>query len=200
MRLLLTAILCFTSLMMFSQDSKLIKNPNKENKFSIGISGGNYTQILELNEKHLANLNSYSANISLDYIISDLSYLKIGYEGNSTISFSGISYNSFKIPVLFGSYIYSGKNNNSNVSLQGEIGPYLRNITNFENDSSIIYSDHSVFGIQFSLNLKYDLSDNLFAILSLNTNRDFDDIITSEDNNIRVKGSYALRFGFGFKF
>lgn len=46
MRLLLTAILCFTSLMMFSQDSKLIKNPNKENKFSIGISGGNYTQIL----------------------------------------------------------------------------------------------------------------------------------------------------------
>lgn len=188
------------SFLLFSQNSKDIKNPNKENKLSIGISGGNYTQVLELNGDHLSNLNSYSANISLDYFISEKSYLKTGYQGISTISFSGISYDSYKLPLLLGHNFFSGKKFNSDISLQGEVGLYLRNITNFSNKSSITYNDNSVIGIQFSFNLKYDLSKKWFAIMSLNTDRDFDDIITSQDNTIRLKDSYALRLGFGFKF
>lgn len=200
MKYLFTFFLFFMSFLLFSQNSKDIKNLNKENKLSIGISGGNYTQMLELNGNHLANLNSYSAYISLDYFISDKSYIKIGYQGISTISLSEISYDSFKVPFLLGYNIYSGNKYDSNISLQGEIGPYLRSITNFSNSSSINYSDNSVIGVQFSLNIKYDLSKNLFAIMSLTTNRDLDDIITSQDNTISIEGSYALRLGFGFKF
>jgi hypothetical protein len=104
------------------------------------------------------------------------------------------------ITFLFGYNIYSGKKYDSNINLQGEIGPYLRNITDFRNDSSVAYNDNSVIGLQFALNLKYDLSKKMFAIMSLTTNRDFDDIITSQDNTISIEGSYALRLGFGFKF
>jgi len=200
MKLLLSTVLCFTSVLMFSQDTTLNKNPNKERKLSIGISGGNYTQMLERNGEHFDNLNSYNANISLDYMISETSYLKVKYEGISTISFSGISYDSYKIPLLIGNNLYSGKTYNSDINLQGEIGPYVRTISNFKNNSAVRYSDNSVFGIQFSLNLKYNLSSRLFALLSLNINRDFDDILTSQENNIRIEGSYALRFGFGYKF
>jgi hypothetical protein len=185
---------------LFSQNSKFIKNPKKENKLSIGIVGGNYIQVLELNGDHLANLNSYSANISLDYFVSENSYIKTGYQGISTISFAGISYDSYKLPLLFGHNFFSGKKFNSDISLQGEIGLYLRDITNFNNNSSNTYTDKSVIGIQFSFNLRYDLSKKWFAIISLNSDRDFNDIITSQDNTIKIKNSYALRLGFGLKF
>jgi len=200
MKILFTTLLFLSNLLLFSQNSKLIKNPKKENKLSIGVVGGNYTQVLELNGDHLANLNSYSANISLDYFVSENSYIKTGYQGISTISFSGISYDSYKLPLLLGHNFFSGKKYGSDISLQGEIGLYLRNITNFNNTSSITYTDNSVIGIQFSFNLRYDLSKKWFAIISLNSDRDFDDIITSQDNTIKIENSYALRLGFGFKF
>jgi hypothetical protein len=44
------------------------------------------------------------------------------------------------------------------------------------------------------------MSAKLYGTLSLTNGRDFDDILQSQDNNLRIRGFSALRLGFGFKF
>lgn len=192
--------LFFISFSAFCQDSNLIKTPDPHKKLSIGIVGGTYGQFIERNEQHLTNLYTYTSGIHADYRIGKLIYLKTGFNSIRTVSFSGFSYDSYNIPLLLGGYIFSGEHKNSDISLIGEFGPFFRGISNFSNSTSIDYSKNNVFGIQFSFTVKYDVSNNLFTILSLRTNRDFDDILQAENNNIRVQGSYSLELGFGFKF
>ncbi len=192
--------LTFIPCLIFAQNSNLIKDPNQPKKLSIGVAGGNYTQIIELNDEHLTNINSYIASVNIDYLISEYTYLKTGFDRVTTVSFSGLSYKAYKIPFAYGINFFSGHKHNSEISLQSEIGSYYRIINDFTNNTSVNYSDNNVFGFQYSFNVRYDVSNKMFALLNLQISRDFDDILESEQNTIRVDGSYALQLGIGIKF
>jgi len=190
----------FIPCLIFAQNSNLIKNPYQPKKLSIGVAGGNYTQILELNDEHLTNINSYIASVNIDYLISEYTYLKTGFDRIATVSFSGLSYEAYKIPFNFGYKIFPGQKHNSQISLLSEIGLFYRIINNFTNNTTINYLDNNVFGLQINFGIRYDVSSKMFAIVNLQTSRDFDDILESEQNNIRIEGSYTMQMGFGFKF
>jgi len=112
-------------------------------KLSIGITGGNYKQIVELNGNHFTNEISYIAGIRVGYKLSQSSCLKIGYDRITTVSFSEVSYDSYKIPFLLGGYIFNGKKYNSSLSFRSEIGPYLRGLSNFRDSTNIEYNSNT---------------------------------------------------------
>jgi hypothetical protein len=197
-KLLILSLLISYSI--FGQTSRFIKNTNTEKKLSIGITGGNYTQIIELNGNHLTNETSYIAGVRVGYKISKSSYLKIGYDRITTVSFSELSYDSYKVPFLLGGYIFNGKKYNSPLSFTSEIGPYLRGLSNFHDTTNLEYESNTTWGMQIAVNFRYDMSSKLYGTLSLTNGRDFDDILQSQDNNLRIRGFSALRLGFGFKF
>lgn len=192
--------LTFTPFIIFAQNSDVIKNPDKHPKLSVGIVGGSYTQVLEMNGAHLTNLPAYAASLSLDYRTSDLTYLKTNFQKISAVSFQGLSFESYKIPLLFGVKIFSGERHKSDINLLSEVGFYYRGIINFNNSTNIEYTTNNVFGVQFSFGVRYDVSHRMFTILSLRANQDFDDVLEATNNIIGIENSFGLEVGFGFRF
>ncbi len=197
-KLLILSLLISYSI--FGQTSRFIKNTNTEKKLSIGITGGNYTQIIELNGNHLTNEISYISGVRVGYMISKASFIKIGYDRITTVSFSELSYDSYKIPFLLGIYVFNGKKHNSKLSFESEIGYYFRGLIDFRNLTNFGYERNTTWGMQIAVNFKYDMSSKLYGTLSLANGRDFDNILQSQNNKIKINGFSAFRLGFGFKF
>lgn len=190
-------------LFIHSQENNDQDKEDKERKFSIGFAAGIMNQSFEENGDPLTNQASNMAGFALQYQSSEFSHLRLGYDRFSTVSFSGLSFDSYTIPLLYGlnldwlKSLYGGVKN-PNIKLLVELGVYYRGISNFKNQSSIDYNTHKVFGFQTAFVLKFDLSNSLFANISIQGNNDYDDILDADNNAISLSG-YALQLGFAFR-
>lgn len=190
-------------LIIYSQENNNQAKEDEKRKFSLGFAAGLMNQTFEQNGKHLTNQTSNMGSFTAQYQGSDYSHLKLSYDRISTVSFSDLTFDSYKIPLLYGlnfdwiRNLYGGVKN-PNIQLLVELGIYYRGISNFQNQSSIVFNTNNTFGFQTAFALKFDLSNSLFATMSIQGNNDFDDIIKSENNDVSLKG-YALQLGFAFR-
>jgi len=93
---------------------------------------------------------------------------------------------------------FNNKMKSNHTRLVGDIGIYLRNVNDFENNSAVNYDENTVFGFQGSLAIEHDITELLFARLGVRNNNDFSDLLESADSTIRVD-SYGFFFGVGFR-
>ncbi|MGM0634719.1 MAG: hypothetical protein ACQESK_01540 [Bacteroidota bacterium] len=166
----------------------------------LNLSGGSYTQLLESNGNHLTNLVSYSSSLQAGFRTSKFTYVKVGVDAASTVSLYDFSYDTYQFPILFGSNILFGNSNKkSPTKIFAEIGPYYRGVRTSNNSSLSDFSTSSSLGMQINLQLTFDVSDRFYALVALRVNRDFEDSFVTEEESIRIKGSYAMQVGFGLK-
>ena len=175
------------------------KNDEKDRKFSISLEQMNYTQQIKENDDHLTNEPSFSGSIKLGYRFSKYTGLKIGFQNISDISFAGLTYDQYKIPLLLSSEIsLNNKKKSNHTRLVADIGVYLRIINGFDNDTAVNYEENTVFGFQGSLSVEHDITKLLFVNLGVRNNNDFSDLLESADSDISVD-SYSFFFGLGFR-
>lgn len=173
---------------------------SNESRFSFIGKLGNYTQQIEDNKNHLTNEPSYSVGIIAEYRLLGNNSIETGFYQIDKISFSGLTYDSYKIPLVFNTgIIFNGNESIQNTKIVASIGVYLRSITNLDNNTNIDYEKNSVFGFHASLGVEHNLSDRAFVNLSVKTDRDFSDILEAEISSIRIKSSYGLFLGFGLR-
>ena len=203
MKSIFFVVIFFISSLINAQEGNK-ESEEKERKFSFGFSGGLMNQSIDKNGDHLTNQASNMASFRLDYQYDDFAHLKISYDRISTSSFSGLSFNSYKIPLLLGtdlSWIRSlyGGVKNPHIRLIIEIGVYYRGVSDFENSTSINYNTNNVFGYQTAIGLKFELSNSLFAMMSMQSNSDYDDVLEAEGESVSLDG-YGFELGFAFRF
>ena len=181
----------------YSQEKE--KKDEKDRKFSISLEQINYTQQIKENDDHLTNEPSSSSSIKVGYQLSKYTGLKIGFQNISDISFAGLTYDQYKIPLLLSSDIsFNNKKKSNHTRLVADVGIYLRTINGFDNDTAVNYEENSVFGFQGSLAVEHDITRLLFVNLGVSSNNDFSDLLESADSDISVK-SYGFFFGLGFR-
>jgi hypothetical protein len=175
------------------------KKNEKDRKFSISLEQINYTQQVKENDDHLTNEPSFSGIIKVGYRFSKYTKLKTGFQNISNISFAGLTYDQYKIPLLFSSEIsLNNKKKSNHTRLVADVGVYLRIINGFDNETAVNYEENTVFGFQGSLSVEHDITRLLFVSLGVRNNNDFSDLLESADSNISVN-SYGFFFGLGFR-
>lgn len=171
-----------------------------DSSFTFSLSGGSYTQLLQQNGNHLANLVSYSTTFHAGFKTSKFTYFKFGVDAVSTVSLEDFSYNTYQLPLLFGTDLFFGKNKeNSPTKIFAEIGPYYRGISNFNDNSTVNYDTNSTLGIQVNFQIVFDINRKFYALVALRVNREFDDSFLAANDTICIQGSYAMHVGFGLK-
>lgn len=152
-------IILFPLLIHSQESNDQDKKEDKERKFSVGFAAGIMNQSFEQNSDHLTSQASNMASFAVQFQSSEFSHLSLGYDRFSTVSFSGLSFDSYTIPLLYGlnfdwiRSLYGGVKN-PNIKLLAEIGVYYRGISNFKNQSSTDYNTNNVFGFQTAFVLK----------------------------------------------
>lgn len=195
LRLLL--ILVLTTITAHSQEETNKKE--KERKFSIGLEFADYNQIIKENDDHLTNASAYSRSLKLGYRLSENDVLKSGFQYIGDVSFAGLTFDQFKVPLLWSFDIsFNNKKLNDNTRLIGDLGLYLRSVNDLENNTTVDYNKNTVFGFQAALSVEHDITELLFVNLGLRANNDFSDLLESADSNIRIE-SYGFFFGVGFR-
>jgi hypothetical protein len=193
--LLLVALITTAASAQQSKDS--ISN---ERRFSFSIKLGNYIQQIEENENHITNEPSYSGAIIAEYRLFGNTSIETGFHQIDKISFSGLSYDSFKIPLTFSTDMtFNNNGSKPNTKIVASLGTYLRSITNLNNNTNLEYDENSVFGFHASLGIKHDLSERAFVNLSFQVDRDFNDLLETENSSIRIESGYGLFLGFGIR-
>lgn len=197
MKTLQFLFIVFLATITNAQDKE--KEKEKDRKFSISLEQMNYTQQIKENDNHLTNEPSFSNSIKVGYRFSKYTGLKTGFQYISDISFAGLTYNQYKIPLLLSSDIFfNNKKKSQNTRFKVDIGFYMRSINDFDNDTAVNYEENTVFGFQGSLSVEHDITRLLFVNLGVRSNNDFSDLLESADSNISVD-SYGFFFGLGFR-
>ena len=147
----------------------------------------------------MTNEPSFSGSIKVGYRFSKYTKLKTGFQNISNISFAGLTYDQYKVPLLLSSDIsFNDKKKSNHTRLVADVGVYLRFINGFNNDTAENYEENTVFGFQGSLSVEHDITRLLFVNLGVRNNNDFSDLLESADSTIRVD-SYGFFFGVGFR-
>ena len=196
MKTLQFLIIALLTTICFAQE-----DDKKENnrKFSISFELADYNQQIKENDDHLTNASGLNRGLKLGYQLSEDIALKTGFQYISDISFAGLTFDQYKIPLLLSTDIsFNNKMKSNHTRLVGDIGIYLRNVNDFENNSAVNYDENTVFGFQGSLAIEHDITELLFARLGVRNNNDFSDLLESADSTIRVD-SYGFFFGVGFR-
>lgn len=193
--LLLVALI--TTIATAQQSKYSISN---ERRFSFSIKLGNYIQQIEENDNHITNEPSYSGAIIAEYRLFGNTSIETGFQQIDKISFSDLSYDSFKIPFIFSTDMtFNNNGSKPNTKIVASLGTHLRSIMNLDNNTSLDYDENSVFGFQGSLGIEHDLSERAFVNLSFQVDRDFSDLLEAEDSSIRIESGYGLFLGFGLR-
>lgn len=193
--LLLVALI--TTIATAQQSKYSISN---ERRFSFSIKLGNYIQQIEENDNHITNEPSYSGAIIAEYRLFGNTSIETGFQQIDKISFSDLSYDSFKIPFIFSTDMtFNNNGRKPNTKIVASLGTHLRSIMNLDNNTSLDYDENSVFGFQGSLGIEHDLSERAFVNLSFQVDRDFSDLLEAEDSSIRIESGYGLFLGFGLR-
>ena len=130
------------------------KKDEKDRKFSISLELADYKQQIRENDDHLTNEPSLSGSLKVGYRFSKNTKLKTGFQNISNISFAGLTYDQYKIPLLLSSDIYfNDKKKSNHTRLVVDLGVYLRFINGFDNDTAVNYEENTVFGFQGSLSV-----------------------------------------------
>ena len=191
-------IFIFISTIASAQQSK--DSISNERRFSFSIKLGNYIQQIEENENHITNEPSYSGAIIAEYRLFGNTSIETGFQQIDKISFSGLSYDSFKIPLTFSTDMtFNNNGSKPNTKIVASLGTYLRSIMNLDNNTNLDYDENSVFGFHASLGIEHDLSERAFVNLSVQVDRDFGDLLEAEDSSIRIESGYGLFLGFGLR-
>lgn len=190
-------VLVLTTITAHAQEETNKKE--KERKFSIGLEFADYNQIIKENDDHLTNASAYSRGLKIGYQLSERYVLKSGFQYLSDVSFAGLTFDQFKVPLLLSFDIsFNNKKLNDNTRLIGDLGLYLRSINDLENNTAVDYNKNTVFGFQGALSVEHDITELLFVNLGLRVNNDFNDLLESADSNIRID-SYSFFFGVGYR-
>jgi hypothetical protein len=194
-KLRLLFVLVLTTLTVHGQD----ETNKKERKFSIGLEFADYNQQIKENDDHLTNESAYSQGLKISYRFSERYVLKSGFQFISDVSFSGLTYDQYKIPLLLSFDIsFNNKKINDNTRLIADAGFYLRSINDLENNTAVNYNKNTVFGFQGALSVEHDITELLFVNLGVRVNNDFSDLLESADSNISIN-SYGFFFGAGVR-
>ena len=197
MRTLQFLFIALLTTMCIAQEKE--KKDGKDRKFSVSFEQTDYTQQIKENDDHLTNEPSSSSSIKVGYQLSKYTGLKTGFQYISDISFAGLTYNQYKIPLLLSSDIsFNNKKKSNHTRLVADVGIYLRTINGFDNDTDVNYEENSVFGFQGSLAVEHDITKLLFVNLGVSGNNDYSDLLESANSNISVD-SYGFFFGLGLR-
>lgn len=188
---------------------------HSQSRFSIFSYGGIGFAKVDIDNETNYNLNVNSAELLVYYRIGDRVGIATGlgfdnFSGNGFNSTGSFYHerNTLRIPLLA---MYNF-NVSEKVKIYGNIGLYARNISSDEYDAATIMTIVETyegwnFGLQTSIGLAYNLSDNFSMGFSINNHGDFTNIDsvttnsnTGSKNQQKIKGMYTAGLTFGYNF
>jgi|LakMenEpi13Sep09_1017268.scaffolds.fasta_scaffold01478_2 opacity protein-like surface antigen len=183
MKIIYKLILVFAFNFTFSQ--------NSESKISLIANLGISNTLVNSTPKQNQSNSYYGIDINYDFYKGI--YVGAGYKYNEVINVNNIAFNSYEIPLYFGSNINVGESISKSVNFNIEAGGYMRDVLNAP---STMKSEKS-FGYSIKIGTQIDLTKAMFVRISYL--RQFENSKIFENEKIGFDRISSINFSFGFK-
>jgi len=146
-----------------------------------------------INSDFKDNYTNSFYSIDINYKFYKGIYVGSGFKYNESINIQNIEFNSFEIPLYLGSNISIGESISKGISLNAEIGGYLRNT--IVSDKS--FTGNNTFGFSSKIGVHLDLTN--FTYTRFSYLRQFESGKLFNNENLRFENISSFMFTIGFR-